>query len=124
MIHLRCNGTCERLNAIIGDMVSKLVRDTTRDVSIALAWAVSPRNALSNFCGFSPNHLMFGFNPAISDSFVGELPALEEVNASEIVTANLNAMHIARQEFVKQESSERVKRALRSCVRSSAVENL
>ena len=118
------NGTCERLNAIIGDMVSKLVKDTTCDVSMALAWAVSARNALSNFSGFSPNHLVFGFNPAIPDIFVSDLPALEEVNASEIVRANLNAMHIARQEFVKQESSERVKRALRSNVRSSPVENL
>ena len=36
----------------------------------------------------------------------------------------MNAMHIARQEFVKQESSERVKRVLRSNLMSSPVENL
>ena len=91
---------------------------------MALAWAVSARNALSNFCGFSTNHLGFGFNPAILDIFVSELSVLEEFNASKIVRANLNAMHIARQKFVKKESSERVKRALRSNVRSSPVENL
>ena len=46
---------------------------------MALASAVSARNALSNFSGFSPNHLVFGFNPAIPDIFDSELPALEEV---------------------------------------------
>ena len=119
------NGTCERLNALIGYMVSKLVQGPeTCDVSMALAWAVSARNALSNFCGFSTNHLGFGFNPAIPDIFVSELSVLEEFNASKIVRANLNAMHIARQKFVKKESSERVKRASRSNARSSPVENL
>ena len=107
-------------------MVSKLVKvkDTTCDVSMALASAVSASNALFNFSGFSPNHVVFGFNPAIPDIFDSELPALEEVNASEIVRANLNAMHIARQESVKQESIECVKRGLRSNVKSSPVENI
>ena len=89
---------------------------------MVFVWAVSARNVLSNSYGFSTNHLVFGFNPAIPDIFVSELLALEEVNASEIVRANLNV--VARQAFVKQESSERAKRALRSNVMSSSVENL
>ena len=118
------NGVCERLNAVLGGMVTKIVNDTSCDVSIGLAWAVSARNALNNFSGFSPNQLVFGFNPALPDVFTSQLPALEEVSASKIVRDNLNALHIARQEFIKVESSERVRRALRHNVRASDVENL
>ena len=39
--------------------------DCKCDVEVALAWAMSARNALSNNSGFSPNQLVFGYNPAI-----------------------------------------------------------
>ena len=42
------NGTCERLNAIIGDTVLKVFEDMKCDIDIALAWAVSAHNALAN----------------------------------------------------------------------------
>ena len=49
------NGICERLNCIIGISVQKIVSDTKCNLTVALSWAVSARNALQNVPGYSPN---------------------------------------------------------------------
>ena len=77
----------------------------------------SARNALLNYNGFSPNQVIFGFNLAMRDVFHSNPPALESVALSEIVRMNLIALHSARREFQKCESSERKRRALRSNIR-------
>ena len=41
------NGIRERQNALIGDLVNKILLDTSCDTETALAWAISARNALS-----------------------------------------------------------------------------
>ena len=102
------NGVCERLNAVIGENVSRILEDTQCDLELALAWAISARNALSNKSGFSPNQLVFSFNPAIPDVFNSEPPALEPVTSSEIVRKNLGALHLARREFIRSESAEKI----------------
>ena len=89
------NGICERLNGVLGTMVSKISEDAKCDVHTALAWAVSARNAFDNNSGFSPNQLVFGFNPVLPNVFNNKLPALESVTASEMVRKNLNAKEIA-----------------------------
>ena len=118
------NGVCERLNAVIGENVSRILEDTQCDLELALAWAISARNALSNKSGFSPNQLVFSFNPAIPDVFHSEPPALEPVTSSEIVRQNLGALHLARREFIRSESKEKIQRALVHKVRPTRVENL
>ena len=53
-------------------------------------------------------------------------PALSSTSASEIICDNLNSMHAAREEFIKFESDEKIKRALRHNVRAtddSEIEN-
>ena len=118
------NGICERLNGVLGDLVSKVLDDAKCDLQIALAWAVAARNAYDNNSGFSPNQLVFGFNPAIPDIYHNKLPGLENVTMSEIVRRNLNAVHVARREFVKFESCDRIKRALRHNIRETHIDNL
>ena len=115
------NGTCERLNGVIADIVDKIVAECHCDEEIALSWAVSARNALDNNCGFSPNQLVFGFNPNFPSVFVNNLPALEPIENSEIIRRNLNASHLARQSFIKCESSERLRRALRHNIRETSM---
>ena len=46
-------------------------------------------------------------------------PALEERTNSEIVAQNINAMNIARRDFIRSESDDRVRRALLRQVRDS-----
>lgn len=118
------NGVVERLNGVIGNLVSKIIDDTKCDVDIALAWAVSARNALTNKSGFSPNQLVFGFNPAVPDVFHSSPPALEPLTSSTIVRRILNGQHASRQEFLKYDSNESLRRALRHNIRTTDVEEL
>lgn len=97
--------------------------DAQCDLEVALAWAISARNALTNSSGFSPNQLVFGYNPALPNVFMDDPPALKPVS-SKMVKDNLNAMHFAREEFVKNEASERLKRALRHNIRSSEISEI
>ena len=118
------NGVYERLNGVIGTLVSKVSEDANCDVHMALAWSVAARNACDNNFGFSPNQLVFGFNPALPSVFTDKLPALENVLASDIVRRNLNAMHSARQSFVQLESEEKLKRAYKANVRTTLIDDL
>ena len=101
------------MNGVLGKLVNKIMEDTKCDAQMALAWSVAARNALDNKAGFSPNQLVFGFNPAIPDLYSSDLPGLQDISSSEIVRKNLNAVHKARDDFIKSQSDERVKQALR-----------
>ena len=117
------NGVCERLNAILGASVHKIIFETNCDPHTAQAWAVSARNALSNNSGFSPNQLVFGFNPAFPSFDKNEAPAFEKP-ASQIVETNLSALRKAREEFIKVDSNDRLNRAMRYNIRESEVPDL
>ena len=112
------NGVCERLNAVLGNTVDKIMSDSGCDVHMALAWAVSARNSLLNNFGFSPNQLVFGFNPSNPCVENSDPPAMEQPKAV-IVEKNLRAMRIAKEEFLKKDSNERLKRALKHNVREN-----
>ena len=119
------NGICERSNAIIGDSVSKIVEDVSQcDLETALAWAVSARNCLYNNQGFSSNQLVFGTNPVFPNVCINSPPGNEPPSDSIVVAKNLEAMHKARESYIRAESSERIKRALRHNVRQSVIEDL
>ena len=118
------NGMVEKLNGVLADIVRKVMTDTGSDVETALAWAVAARNALDNNMGFSPNQMVFGRNPALPNVFNSALPALEPVESSDVVRKNLNAMYVARQEFMKAEACERIKRALKHKVRDTPLADL
>ena len=66
------NGLCERHNQFLTNMLDKIHSDVKCDYDIALAWAVSAKNALINHNGFSPAQLVFGRNcnlpNAVNDS--------------------------------------------------------
>ena len=118
------NGVCERKNAVIGDSVRKIVDEEKCCVEIALAWTISARNSLANNHGFSPNQLVFGENPNLPSVYHDKAPAMNQNCPSDLVRQNLNAMHKARQEFIKCESSEKVKRALRHNIRACDSEEI
>ena len=105
------NGIVERHNATLGFSVQKIMDDLKCDLSLAVAWAVSAKNALHNVHGFSPNQLVFGKNPNFPA--VESNKPLEGKTASEIVACNLNTVHAACQAFIKSESAEKLRKALR-----------
>ena len=116
------NGICEKLNGVLAQSVRKVMDESSCDVRTALAWAVSARNTLDNYSGFSPCQLVFGYNTVLPNVLKNDPPGLEDVNASKIVRNNLNAMYSARHEFIKVESSEKLRRALRHNIRESNAE--
>lgn len=113
------NGIVERHNAVLNNTLNKTLEEI-EDFDMALAWAVQAKNSMYNYHGFSPFTLVFGMNPKIPTTLDCNLPVLESVTTSEILAKNLNAMNTARQAYVKSESAEKVKRALRHNVSGAA----
>ena len=106
------NGLCERHNGILNNNVNKILENEICSLEVAIAWAISAKNSLANVYGFSPNMLVFGRNPNFPTAFTNKPPGNNMTCLNEYVAQNLNAMHSARQAFVEQESSERLRRAL------------
>ena len=113
------NGITERHNAIIANMMKKILFDRKCSVELALLWAVSAKNSLSNVFGYSPNQLVFGKNPNLPSVLTDDPPALENVSSSELIAKHLNAVISARKAFVEAEANDKLKRALARKVRPS-----
>ena len=63
------NGICERLNAIITEMLLKVKNYCQCDWETALAWAFSTKNCLINVNGFSLHQIVFGKNITLPSIF-------------------------------------------------------
>ena len=113
------NGLVERHNLVMGDMINKTRDDTGCDIEMATMWAVAAHNSLFNVHGFSPFQLVYGKNPSIPALQSAKPPALGEESSSEMVRKNLNALHAARQLHIRNESSDKIRRALSHNVRTS-----
>ena len=112
------NGVCERHHKILCDTLEKTLEEV-KNFKVALYWAVQAKNSLYNLHGFSPFILVFGRNPRLPNIIDGTLPSFENLTTSEYIAQNLNSMNTARQAFIKSESEEKIKRALRHNVSSS-----
>ena len=105
------NGVVERGNKMLYETMMKTKEDNKCSMETALAWAVSAKNSLQNVLGYSPHQLVFGKNvtlPTVSDD---KPPALDHPDKSDLVRENLNALHKARENFVKSEASEKNKKS-------------
>ena len=78
----------------------------------ALCWSIHAKNSLSNVHGFTPYQLAIGYTPKLPCNLFNDPPAME-TSTSSLVAGHLSAIAAAREAFVKSESSERVRRALR-----------
>ena len=88
-------------------------------MEVALMWSISAKNALHNHLGFSPNQLVFGYNPNLPSNLINNLPALRDVTPSKLIADHLNSLHAARRAFTQSESSKKIKKALRHQTRTS-----
>ena len=118
------NGVVERGNTMLYETMKKTQEDARCSLETALAWAVCAKNSLQNVFGYSPNQLVLGRSVNLPSVAQDKLPALEkpELIQSDLVRENLNALHKARENFIKSEASERIRRALRHNVRTYAEE--
>ena len=106
------NGLVEKHNGVLNNMLQKVMKDANCSADIALNWALAAKNCLLNVFGFCPNILVFGINPGFPSVLSNRPPANNAVTVSKYLSDNLNALHCAREEFMKQEASEKLKRAL------------
>ena len=80
-------------------MIDRIIADRRCSLQVAVASAVSSKNALANVYGFSPNQLVFGKNPNFPSNLINKLPALETPCQSEVVCQKLSAIHSARKAY-------------------------
>ena len=112
------NAKVERGNAMLYETTMKTMEDTKCGSETALAWAVSAKNSLQNESGYSPNQLVIGQNGRLPSLLNDAPPALHPTTNSDLVRENLNALHKARENFIKSEASERIRKALKHNVRT------
>ena len=113
------NGTVERHNGILAEMLDKLLDDNKLDIDIAIAWCINSKNSLASVNGFSPYQLSIGRNPRLPSLLNDQIPALTADDASKVIQTNLNMLHKAREAFIAAENSERLRRALSHNIRTS-----
>ena len=112
------NAKVERANAMLYETTMKTMEDVRCSSETALAWAVSAKNSLQNESGYSPNQLVLGQNGRLPSLLNDAPPALHPTTNSDVVRENLNALHKARENFIKTEASDRIKKALKHNVRT------
>ena len=109
------NGINERNHATVDTIMIKMKEsDPNISPETCLRWALHAKNSLENCYGFSPFQLHIGYNPRLPSATRDGPPALEGVTKSQALAIHLNAMHLAREEFIKAESSAVLKKALKS----------
>ena len=109
------NGLNERNHCTVDQMMKKMMESDSRmSPENALFWSLNAKNSLENCYGFSPYQLVFSTSPELPVvSKVGP-PGFENVTKSEVFANNINAMNLARQEFIRAESSTTLKKALKT----------
>ena len=113
------NGTIERHNLVIAEMIHKVISDTNCNFDVALAWAINAKNSLANIHGFTPYQLVMGQNPQLPSILNDHPPSFStKVETSRVLAEHLQALHAAREAFVQADNSQRIKRALTKNVRS------
>ena len=103
---------------MIASNVHKILLETDCSIEIAVGWAVSAKNSLTNVSGFSPNQLVFGKNPNLPCILDNKAPANSEVSSSVLVEQILKALRLARVNHVKAEADEKLRRALNKQTRT------
>ena len=112
------NGLVERHNAVLEEMLNKVLDETKCDYDTALAWCFHAKNSLSNIDGFSPFQISMGYNPTMPVALT-DRPTTYGECSSDIVRMNLNAQQNARKAFIEMENSVKIRRALAHNTRTS-----
>ncbi len=114
------NGICEKVHGLADGVVVRVQTDNPEiDLETAVAWACAAKNSLSTVHGFSPFQLVFGRQPNIPN-IIDEPPnVLESKSHSKALEDQLKALHECRAAFMKSQNCEKLKRALRTKMRTA-----
>ena len=113
------NGLNERNHSVVDRCFAKIIKEHPKmDPVIALAWAVSAKNAFPMYGGYSSYQLVFGKNPHLPNIMTDKLPALSGVTTSESVAAHIQGLYSGRKAFMEAVCDDRIRKALRHKVRA------
>ena len=114
------NGICEKVHGLADGVVVRVQTDNPEiDLECAVAWACAAKNSLSTVHGFSPFQLVFGRQPNIPN-IIDEPPnVLEAKSHSKALEDQLKALHECRTAYMKTQNCEKLKRALRTKMRTA-----
>ena len=120
------NGCNERNHAVVDRVMQKMLfQEPGMKPEIALCWALSAKNCLENWQGFSPAQLVFGVNPGLPAIYCSGPPGMEEARVSGAMWQHINAMHLAREMYIQCENDTALKTALRKrCFKSAEMVNI
>ncbi len=112
------NGTIEKGHHTTDGVVVATKRDfPNMSLEVAVAWAVTAVNAMSNVRGFSPHQLVFGRQSRLPNIIEDPPAAWEEPSKSKTLLETLEAMHATRVAYIKNERCDRLRRALKAKIR-------
>ena len=97
------------------DIILKIRDDINCQWETALAWALNAKNSFINVSGFSPHQLVFGKSVNLPSTMNDNLSAGHSDNP--LILEHLQALHSAREEFMKSESSNKLRNKLRKQTR-------
>ena len=104
-------------------MFDKILQENNCDFDLALAWAISAKNSLSNILRFSPYQLSIGTNPKLPSLNLSKVPAITSTPTNKTIMKNLEALHRARKTFITRENSEKLRRALSHNIRNQMIQS-
>ena len=113
------NRIVEKHNGIIENVMEKVLLDVKCSLDVALAWCLSAKNSLLNSYGYSPNQLVFGYNPNFPSVLNNQLPVQNGVTSRELIASHLNSLQAARKRFIETEADEKLRRGLRHKARTA-----
>ena len=115
------NGLCERNHALCDNILDRIHEDNpSMDLETKVAWACMAKNSLQMVYGYSPYQLVFGKNPKLPNVATDGPPSWEKGSEGDTLRTHLNALHSARQAFIKSESCQKLKLALKSKIRANS----
>ena len=106
------NILCNRYHLLLVDNIKKVMDEVSCTIDVAVFWAVNVMNSLNNTKGFSPSHLVFGYNPLLPSVASNKSPALSMRKYSSIIKEHLDTMKKARETFLKSETAQETRRVL------------
>lgn len=114
------NGICERHHRVLYDSLRKIMVDNDEkscSLKDALSWSLSAKNSMLNHNGYSPFQLVYGSSPNIPTTNNSKLPALETETESNVLAKHLSTLHKTREEYIKSEASDKLRKAMKHNIR-------
>ena len=109
------NGSCERNHGITDLMIEKIKEgDPSISDQEALDYSLLAKNIQTTRKGFSPFQIVYGSNPRIPGIAESNLSGLSSSFESKDVKKHFERLTLARESFVKADTDDRLKRALKS----------